>query len=133
LVVCLEVEVAMGVEEEGGKLMARIQSSWELSLEEGQEAATVAGGEDRLLGRISQVHASLALILSLEAGAVTAATVDTTVVTTVDTTMVTTMDTITDTTVEDIIVDTTVEEVDTTMEEVDTTLCSSRDVNVTTD
>jgi uncharacterized protein YoxC len=123
-------------------------------LEEGQEAATVEGGEDRLQGRISQAHASLAWILSLGVGAVTAATALLSTVavimvdTTVDTTMGTTTDTITDTTVEevDIIaetimeevdttteeVDTTVEEVDTTVEEVDTTLCSSRDVNVTT-
>ena len=58
LVVFLQV-VIMGVEEEEEKLMTQIQSFSELSLEEDQEAVTVAGAEDKHQERISLVQDSL--------------------------------------------------------------------------
>jgi len=95
----LEAEVvAMGVEmaEEEDKLMARTPNFSVLSLEEDQEAVTVGGREDKLLGRISQEPGSLVWTLFLVEGTITVVIVphSTTITTMEGTTVGTTMDTI---------------------------------------
>ena len=122
------VVVIMGVVEEKDKLMAQTPSSWVLSWEDQEEAATVVGGEDKHQEKINLGQDSSGWRICLEEGTITAVivpqhTTTTIMDTTVGTTTGITTDTTTDTTVGLIL-----EVVDTT---VDTTLPTG--VSVTTD
>ena len=99
------VVVIMGVVEEKGRLMAQTPSSWVLSWEDQEEAATVVGGEDKHQEKINQEQDSSGWRICLEEGTITAVivpqhTTTTIMDTTVGTTMVITMGTIMGTMVE---------------------------------